>query len=359
MAENNEQPKSATPQTGTPPFEIAVLPLQNTTLFPGTVVPLAAGRPRSITAVENALGQPEKLLTCLSVRAGKGTDAEALPEDMYEVGTLVMIKRMFRGDDALQIIVQGTERVRVLEWTQTDPFLRARVQVLPPLATVDQEEVEALQRNVRGLVERALAILPQVPPEVRAAVLAATDPTQIAYFLASVLNLGLEQEQAMLEADTTDELLRLAHARLAREVEIMQLTSKIASEAQTEMDKAQREYVLRQQMKAIQKGLGDEDGEGAEAAMMRERLAEADLPDEVRTEAERELRRMERLPAAAPDYHVIRSYLEYVLELPWRKTSEDRLDLAEARRVLDEDHYGLEDIKERILEFLAVVKLRP
>jgi ATP-dependent Lon protease len=209
------------------------------------------------------------------------------------------------------------------------------------------------------LIERALAILPQVPPEVRAAVMGAQEPTQIAYFLASVLNLGVEYEQAMLEAGTTDELLRLAHARLAREVEIMQLSSKIATEAQTEMDKAQRDYVLRQQMKAIQKELGDEDGEGAEAAMMRERLAEADLPDEVRTEAERELKRMERLPAAAPDYHVIRSYLEYVLELPWRKTSEDRLDLAEARRVLDADHYGLEDIKERILEFLAVVKLRP
>jgi ATP-dependent Lon protease len=371
MAENStntpDAAESTTPTT-TPtaaasaaaePFEIAVLPLQNTTLFPGTVVPLAAGRPRSVAAVESALGQPEKLLACFSVKPGRGMETEALPEDMYTVGTLVMVKRMFRGEDALQIIVQGTERVRVLEWKQTDPFLRARVEVLPPLQTIDQQEVEALQRNVRVLIERALAILPQVPPEVRAAVMGATEPTQIAYFLASVLNLGVEHEQAMLDADTNDELLRLAHARLAREVEIMQLSSKIASEAQTEMDKAQREYVLRQQMKAIQKELGDEDGEGAEAAMMRERLAEADLPDEVRKEAERELKRMERLPAAAPDYHVIRTYLEFVLELPWRKSSEDRLDLAEARRVLDEDHYGLEDIKERILEFLAVVKLRP
>jgi ATP-dependent Lon protease len=361
MAENITTPASteASPQTAAVPFEIAVLPLQNTTLFPGTVVPLAAGRPRSVAAVEAALAQPEKLLACVSVRPGMGTDAEATPEEIYGIGTLVMVKRMFRGEDALQIIVQGTERLRVLEWTQSDPYLRARVEVLPPLRTEDQQEVEALQRNVRVLIERALAILPQVPPEVRAAVMGAQEPTQIAYFLASVLNLGVEYEQAMLEAETTDELLRLAHARLAREVEIMQLSSKIATEAQTEMDKAQRDYVLRQQMKAIQKELGDEDGEGAEAAMMRERLAEADLPDEVRTEAERELKRMERLPAAAPDYHVIRSYLEYVLELPWRKTSEDRLDLAEARRVLDADHYGLEDIKERILEFLAVVKLRP
>src|SRR5947208_9360104 len=186
------------------------------------------------------------------------------------------------------------------------------------------------------------------------------EPVRLAYFLGSILNLGVEQEQKMLEADTADELLRLAHTYLARELEIIELRSKIASEAQSEMDKAQRDYILRQQMKAIQKELGeDEGGEAAEADQLRERLAAADLPDEVRKEAERELKRMERLPAAAPDYHVIRTYLEYVLELPWKKSSEDKLDLVEARRVLDEDHYGLEDIKERILEQLAVAKLRP
>ncbi|HYX42263.1 MAG TPA: LON peptidase substrate-binding domain-containing protein, partial [Pyrinomonadaceae bacterium] len=288
-------------------FEIAVLPLQNTTLFPGTVVPLAAGRPRSVAAVEAALAHPEKLLACVSVRPDRGIEQEATPEDLYLVGTLVMIKRMMRTPDALQLIVQGTERVRVLEWTQTDPFLRARVEIRPELRTVNPDEVEALQRNVRTLIERALALLPQVPPEVRAAVMGANDPVQIAYFLASILNLGLEQEQAMLEADTADELLRLAYARLAHEIEIMELRSKIATEAQTEMDKAQRDYILRQQMKAIQKELGeDEGGERAEAELLRERLNEADLPDEVRTEAERELRRMERMPAAAPDYHVIR-----------------------------------------------------
>jgi ATP-dependent Lon protease len=183
---------------------------------------------------------------------------------------------------------------------------------------------------------------------------------RLAYFLGSILNLGVEQEQKMLEAETADELLHLAHVYLARELEIIQLRSKITSEAQSEMDKAQRDYVLRQQMKAIQKELGeDEGGERAEAEMLRERLAAADLPDEVRQEAERELKRLEKLPAAAPDYHVIRTYLDYVLELPWRKSSEHKLDLIEARKILDEDHYGLEDVKERILEFLAVIKLRP
>ncbi|MBA3247887.1 MAG: endopeptidase La [Pyrinomonadaceae bacterium] len=365
MAENQSNEQNANqetlPQTGTPPFEIAVLPLQSTTLFPGTVVPLAAGRPRSVAAVEAALQTEEKLLACVSVRPDKGTEEEATPPaELYEVGTLVMIKRMFRSPDAIQIIVQGTERIRVLEWTQTDPFLRARVQILPALVTIDAGETEALQRNVRSLIERVLAMLPQVPPEVRAAVLGANDPVTVAYFLASILDLGVDQEQSMLEADTADELLRLAHARLAREVEIMQLRSKIATEAQGEMDKAQRDYILRQQLKAIQKELGDdESGERADAEMMRERLNEADLPEDVRKEAERELRRMEKLPAAAPDYHVIRTYLEFILELPWKKSTADKLDLDEAKRILDEDHYGLEDIKERILEFLAVIKLRP
>src|SRR5437868_14159182 len=181
-------------------FEIAVLPLQNTTLFPGTVVPLAAGRPRSIAAVEAALTHPEKLIACISVRPDRGIEQEAQPEDMYLVGTLVMIKRMMRTPDAIQLIVQGTERVKVLEWTQTDPFLRARVQILPELKTVNPDEVEALKQNVRTLMERALALLPQVPPEVRAAVIGADDPVQIAYFLASVLNLGLEQQPATLQA---------------------------------------------------------------------------------------------------------------------------------------------------------------
>src|SRR5687768_13984107 len=210
------------------------------------------------------------------------------------------------------------------------------------------------------MIQEALALLPNVPAEVRIAVLSSVDPVRLSYFLASVLSLGVEEEQKMLEADTVDDLVRLAHTSLARELEILQLRSKIASEAQTEMDKAQRDYVLRQQMRAIQKELGeDETGEAAETELLRERLEKAELPEEVRTEADRELKRLQRLPPAAPDYHVIRTYLEFILELPWLKSSEDKLELAEARRILDEDHYGLEDVKERILEFLAVIKLRP
>ena len=337
-----------------------MLALQNLNLFPETVVPLGVGRPRSMAAVEAALATPEKLLGCITVRPERSDDTDAKPEDLYEVGTLVMIKRMERANEGMRIIAQGTERIRVKEWKQTDPYLRAVVEILPEPKVVDPEEVEAAKRNVQQMIQEALSLLPNVPPEVRIAVLSSVEPVRLAYFLGSILTLGVEEEQKMLEADTADELLRLAHTNLARELEIMQLRTKIASEAQVEMDKAQRDYVLRQQMRAIQKELGeDETGEMAEAQLLRERLEKADLPDEVRAEAERELKRLERLPQAAPDYHVIRTYLDFVLELPWRKSSEDKLDLAEARRILDEDHFGLEDVKERILEFLAVIKLRP
>ncbi|MBK6749508.1 MAG: endopeptidase La [Acidobacteria bacterium] len=341
-------------------MEIAVLPLQNTTLFPETVVPLAVGRERSTRAVEAALATEEKLIACVTTKTENVTGDDATPTDLYQVGTIVNIKRMMRNEGIMQLIVQGLDRFEITEWTGEQPFLKAKIAILPPLQRIDEEEIEALKRNIQGMIQEALALLPNVPPEIRMAVLSQEDPVQLAYFLASVLDLGVETEQKMLESSTVDGLLTLTHAALAREVEIMQIRSKIATEAQGEMDKSQRDYVLRQQMKAIQKELGDdEDGEKAEAAQIRERLEKADLPDDVRKEAERELKRMEALPQAAPDYHVIRTYLEYILELPWRTASEEKLDLNEARKVLDEDHYGLDDIKERILESLAVVKLRP
>ncbi len=361
MAEEITQEQFKTQEIKLPQqFEIAVLPLQNTTLFPETVVPLAVGRERSTKAVEAALATQEKLLACITTKIENVTGDDAKPDDLYKIGTIVNIKRMMRNEGLMQLIVQGIDRFEILEWTGEQPYLKAKVQILPELRRVDEEEIEALKRNIQGMITEALALLPQVPPEVRVAVSSQENPVQLAYFLASVLDLGVETEQKMLESGTVDGLLTLTHAALARELEIMQIRSKIATEAQHEMDKSQRDYVLRQQMKAIQKELGDDEtGEKAEAEQLRDRLEKADLPDDVRKEATRELKRMEQLPQAAPDYHVIRTYLEYILELPWLKSSEEKLDLNEARKVLDEDHYGLEDIKERILESLAVVKLRP
>ncbi len=358
MAEEikNPEPETKLPQQ----FEIAILPLQNTTLFPETVVPLAVGRERSTRAVESALATEEKLIATITTRNDNVTGDDAKYDDLFKIGTIVNIKRMMRNEGVMQLIVQGMDRFEILEWTGEQPYLKAKVQILPALRRVDDEEIEALKRNIQGMIQEALALLPNVPPEIRIAVTSQDNPVQLAYFMASVLDLGFETEQKMLESSTVDGLLTLTHAALARELEIMQIRSKIANEAQHEMDKSQRDYVLRQQMKAIQKELGDDEtGEKAEADQLRDRLEKAELPDDVRKEATRELKRMEQLPQAAPDYHVIRTYLEYILELPWMKASEEKLDLNEARKILDEDHYGLDDIKERILESLAVVKLRP
>ena len=257
MAEANDKITSA--KTTSQQFEIPVLPLQNTTLFPETVVPLAVGRERSTKAVEAALSTEEKLLACITTKTENVTGDDAKPSDLYKIGTLVNIKRMMRNEGVMQLIVQGMDRFEVVEWLGEQPFLKAKIEILPELRRVEDEEIEALKRNIQGMIQQALALLPQVPPEVRMAVMSQDNPVQLAYFLASVLDLGVETEQKMLESSTVDGLLTLTHAALARELEIMQIRSKISSEAQSEMDKAQRDYVLRQQMKAIQKELGEDD----------------------------------------------------------------------------------------------------
>jgi len=219
-------------------LEIAVLPLQNTTLFPDTVVPLAVGRERSTRAVESALATEEKLIACVTTKTENVTGDDATPTDLYQIGTVVNIKRMMRNEGVMQLIVQGIDRFEVLEWTGEQPYLKAKIQILPVLRRDDDEEIEALKRNIQGMIQEALALLPNVPPEIRLAVMSQEDPVQLSYFLASVLDLGTETEQKMLESSSVDGLLTLAHAALAREVEIMQIRSKIASEAQQEMDKS-------------------------------------------------------------------------------------------------------------------------
>jgi len=253
-------------------LEVPVLPLQNLTLFPETVTPLSVGRPRSTVAVEAALSTQEKLLACITVRSDHAEDTDADTGDLYDFGTLVMIKRMERLENTMRVIVQGTERIKVVEWTQQDPYMRAVIQILPEPEVVDPEELEATRRNVQQSIQGALALLPNVLPEVRVAVLGSIEAVRLAYFLGSILSLGVEEEQKMLEANVADDLLRLAHANITREVQILELRTKIASAAQADMDKAQRDYVLRQQMRAIQKELGeDEDVDEHHARFRRNR----------------------------------------------------------------------------------------
>ena len=341
-------------------MELPILPLRNTVIFPSSISPLSVGRPMSLGAAEAALATEEKLLGVVAQREDNETEPNA--GNLYQVGTLVVINRMMRvpgNEQMLHLIVQGQERFRIIGFTNQEPLLRATVEILPEPLREETPEVEALRRNINALVQKALTLLPNVPTEIRNIIVSAEDAVRLSYFLGSVLDLEVAQEQAMLEADTEGELLHLMHSYLAREVEVLEIRSQIANQAQEELGKAQRDYILREQMKQIQKELGDAEPEQAEAALLRERVEKADLPEDVRKEAERELRRFERLPAAAPDYHVIRTYLEWILDLPWNVGTEDNLDLNHARVVLDEDHYDLDDIKDRILEHLAVIKLNP
>jgi ATP-dependent Lon protease len=342
---------------GQPVFDLPVLPLKNTLLFPYLFLPLTVGRPNSRAAVEAALASEDKSFV---VVAQKNADVDQPGlDDVYTIGTRAVIKKMARSEENLEVLVQGVERVTLLKAEQTDPFLKVRVRTLP-LPTDKTPQTEALFRAVIEQAHRALQITqPQAPFDIQQLVAQAGDPLRFVFLLGSMLSLEVSKEQALLEAPTQEEGLRLIHGYLEHELQVLELRQKIASRAQTEMSKEQREYMLRQQMRAIQQELGESTPEKAEVEVLRQRLIETDLPDEVRKEAERELTRLERMPNAAPDFQLTRTYLEFILELPWRKTTPDALDLANARKVLDEDHFDLAEIKARILEHLAVLKLNP
>jgi ATP-dependent Lon protease len=336
---------------------LPVLPLKNTVLFPFLFMPLSVGRPGSLAAIEAVLATEDKTFV-VAAQKDAANDSPGL-DDLYQVGVRAVIKKMARGEGVIELIVQGTDRVTLLKAEQTEPFLKARVQPLP-LPEDGDTEVEAMHRAVAELAGRVLELAqPQAQVSVQQLLAQSQDPLRFAYLLGSMLSLDVPKEQALLEAPTRAEALRLMHGYLTREVQVLELRQKINTQAESQMTKQQREFVLRQQLQAIQEELGEKTPEKAEVDELRRRLAEADLPDEVRKEAEREMNRLERLPSAAPDFQVTRTYLELVLELPWKKTTEDVIDLGHARQVLDEDHFNLKDVKERILEDLAVLKLNP
>jgi ATP-dependent Lon protease len=332
--------------------------MKNTVLFPYLFLPLSVGRPTTIAAVEAALATEEKTLLVAAQR--DPNNEQPGPDDLYAIGTKAVIKKMVRPQQGgIEVLVQGSERLAILKVEQTEPYLRARVRPLP-FPDDSGTELEALQRAVIELAGKVIELAqPQANINIDQLAAQAQDPLRLAYLLGSMLGLDVPKEQALLEAPTRAEALRLLHGYLSHEAQVLELRQKINTQAQSEMSKEQRDYMLRQQMRAIQEELGEKNPEKAEVELLRQRLAEADLPEEVRKESDRELNRLERLPSAAPDYQVARTYLELILELPWRKSTEEKIDLPKSRKVLDEDHYGLEEVKERILEQLAVLKLNP
>jgi ATP-dependent Lon protease len=337
---------------------LPVLPLKRTVLFPGTMMPLTVGRDRSIAAVEAALKTEDKTLLVVAQRDAQ-TDQPTL-QDLYTIGTKAVIKQTARAPEGhYNILLQGLERFVLLKLDQSDPYLQARVKQLPP-PSERSTEVEALHRAILDIITE-LPKLIQTPGVHEAVTALGTeeDPVMLAYRLASLLNLTLDGEQQLLEASTRADLLRGLYAALSREVQILQLRDKITSEAREKLGKTQREYLLREQLKAIQQELGETENEEGEIGALRKKVQEADLPEHVRKETDRELTRLAKTPSGSPEHQVIRSYLELVLELPWNKASEEHLDLAHVRNVLNEDHYGIKEVKERIVEHLAVLKLNP
>ena len=337
------------------PDELAILPLRGVVVYPQTIIPLTVGQPRSIKLVDEVVSGNRMIGLITSKDPNLETPGT---DDIYRIGTIASIHRLFRAPDGtIRMLVQGVSRIEVDDFTSTEPYLKAKVHSNPE--TVESSiEVEALTRNVVGLFTRLAELVPSIPGELISSALNVDDPLQLAYTIATYIRIDLEEAQALLELDSVEAKLRRLMTLLSKELEVLELGRKIQTEAQTEMEKVQREYYLREQMKAIQRELGEEDEQAVEVEEFRKKIAEAGMPEEAKKEAERELDRLSKLPTAAAEYGVIRTYLDWLTSIPWNVRTQDNLDIAHARQVLDQDHYGLKDIKERILEYLAVRKLR-
>ncbi len=337
---------------------LPLLPLKNAVLFPGLLMPLSVGRPASLAAVEKALATEEKEIVVVTQR-DPTVDTPAA-SDLYTIGVRAVIRKAGRTKEQIEILVYGEERV-VLVKVEENGSMMARVRSLP-LPDDTSRETEALTLSIVEMGSKFIGLVQAqntTPQEIARMFTSQEDPLRLAYVLASIMNLESARAQSLLEAPTRIEALRMVHGWLAHEVEVLELRNKITEEARGEMSREQREYILRQQKRAIEQELGEKNPEQAEVETLREKLAKAELSEDVRKEAERELGRLEKIPNASPEFTVIRTWLEYVIELPWKIRTDDNLDIARARTVLDEDHYGLPKIKERILEHLAVLKLNP
>jgi ATP-dependent Lon protease len=336
------------------PAQLPVLPLRDTVTFPDTLTPLAVGQPRSVALINDVLAGDRMLVMV----ASRDPEAEEPgPEQLYEVGVAGTVARMLKvPDGSLRVLVQAAQRVRITGWASTEPYLLADVEELADVVD-DGPELEALARNVRDQFSRIIEQVPYLPEELQMAVANLEDPSALSHLIVGSLRIPADERQSLLEEVDVGRRLRRLSETLARELEVLEIGTKIQTQVQSEMDQTQREYILRQQLKAIQEELGERDPAEAEVEELREQLAELELPEDVRRQADRELSRLEKLPQASAEHGVIRTWLEWIAALPWSKSTEDNLDLAHAREVLDADHYDIAPIKDRILEFLAVRKL--
>jgi ATP-dependent Lon protease len=339
------------------PNSLPILPIRNIVVFPGTVRPLNVGRQKSKNLLDEVM-PGEKLVGVVTQRNSDVEDPKL--EDLYPVGTASMILKLFKLPDGNQsIIVHGLARFRILEVEKTEPFITARIEILEDKLTPGPS-LDALLASVRQQANRVIELSPNVPDEAMQALNSITSPSALADFLASNLQADIAEQQRMLEELDVEQRLRLIAARLATQLDVLELQNKIQSQVKENIDKSQRRYYLQEQLKAIRRELGEAEGAaGGEIENLRQKLEAAKLPENVMKEANRELQRLEAIPSASPEYGVIRTWLQIISELPWSIASPDKIDLDEARKVLDRDHFDLEKVKRRILEYLAVRKLKP
>ncbi len=337
------------------PEELPILPLRGVVVYPETTVPLTIGQPRSIKLVDDVIAS-DRMVGLLTTRDPETENPG--PDDLFQVGTIAVINRLFRAPDGtIRLLMQGIARFKVAEFTQYEPYLRAKITLHPELPESGLE-VEALARNARDQFEHIAEMIPSIPRELVATISSLEDPLQTVYSVANFQRMDIVDAQEILELNTSSEKLHKLVSILTREGEVLELGQKIQNEARNEIEKMQRDYFLREQLKAIQRELGEGDETSADVEEFRKKIDAAKMPEEALKQANREIERLSRLPTAAAEYGVIRTYLDWLVTLPWSTFTDDNLDIRHAREVLDEDHYGLKDVKDRILEFLAVRKLR-
>ena len=337
------------------PKDLPVLPLRGLVAYPLTAIPLTIGQPRSIKLVDEIVAGDR----IIALVASKNPDLENPgPHDLFEIGTIAKISRLFRAPDGtIRILVQGIMRCKIGNFTQEEPYLKA--EITPHPETIETGiEIEAFARNVRDQFTRIAEMIPSVPRELVTSVSLIEEPLQVAYVIANFQRIDLDDAQNILAIDSVMEKLKTLVTILARESQVLELGQKIQNEARSEIDKVQREYYLREQLKAIQRELGEGDEQTAEVEEFRGKIEAAQMPEEAKKLATREVDRLSKLPTAAAEYGVIRTFLDWLVSIPWSKKTDDNLEIEHARLILNEDHYGLDDVKERILEFLAVRKLR-
>ena len=338
------------------PEILPILPLRGLVVYPETGVPLTIGQPRSIRLVDDVVAGEDRLIGLVASQDPELEIPE--PKDLFQIGTVAQINRMFRAPDGtIRLLVQGMARFRLGEFVQLEPYLKAYVHPLPEMVE-EGLEVEALARNTRDQFTHIAELIPSIPRELVGSLQSIDDPLQTVYSIANFQRMDLSDAQNLLELDSVKEKLHKLVGILTREIEVLEIGQKIQNEARSEIEKMQREYFLREQLKAIQRELGEGDEQAAEVEELRRKIDSAGMPEEAEKQARREVERLSHLPTAAAEYGVIRTYLDWLVALPWAISSPDNLDITHARDVLNKDHYGLEDIKERILEYLAVRKLR-